>query len=54
MPYPQKYEEEKMNMWHGLNCNQITNDNPTCKCMQINHHVGAYIIAKFLGLTKNE
>lgn len=41
-----------MSGWHALDCNQITNDNPTCRCMQIDYHVGAFKVALYLGLTK--
>jgi len=39
-----------MTDWHKLNCDQITQDKPTCRCVQIDHHVGALHVADFLGL----
>ena len=42
----------EMTAWHKLDCEQITKDDPTCRCMQIDHHVGAYRVAKFVGLTR--
>lgn len=44
-------KKRKITAWHKLNCKQITDYNPTCRCMQVNHHVDAYHVAKFLGMT---
>ena len=38
--------------WHFLHCNQVQKENPKCRCAEPVHHVGAFEIAIFLGLTK--
>jgi len=37
-----------MSAWHYLDCDQTTKDNPTCRCMQIDHHVGTYLVFKWI------
>ena len=37
---------------HYVSCDQIGIENPTCRCSEPNHHVGAYQVAKYLGMTK--
>lgn len=39
-----------MNEWHKLNCEQAQVKNPTCRCMQVDYHCGAYEVACMLGL----
>ena len=36
--------------WHNLQCNQVQEENPTCRCAEPVHHVGAFNVAVFLGL----
>jgi len=37
--------------WHRLQCSQVQEEKPTCRCAEPIHHVGAYLVATFLGLT---
>lgn len=39
-----------MNEWHELSCEQTQVKNPTCRCMQIDHHIGSYRLACSMGL----
>ena len=36
---------------HFLSCDNIGNGNDNCKCLEPKHHVGAFEVAIFLGLT---
>jgi len=36
--------------WHSLQCSQVQKENPTCRCAEPVHHVGAFHVAVFLGL----
>jgi len=42
----------KEDLWHRVTCDQIGLENPTCKCSDHNHHVGAFLVAQYLGMTK--
>ena len=37
-----------MKQWHTLDCEQVTNDNPTCRCMQLDHHIGVRMVANYI------
>ncbi len=38
---------------HFLSCDEIGRGNDNCKCLEPKHHVGAFEVAVFLGLTKS-
>jgi len=49
---PKQNNQTVLHETHFLSCDQIGRGNDYCKCLEPKHHVGAFEVAVFLGLTK--